>query len=90
MATRELIDRQVEDNDRLEAEQALSFAPALFNPRARIKVQASDHEQGHHTRLKDDPTLLDSVSERVIVKVLIELVLREMRRPPTFNLWHCL
>ena len=67
MATCELIDRQVEDNDRLETEQALSFAPARFNPRARIKVQASDHEQRHHTRLKDDPTLLDSVSDRVIV-----------------------
>ena len=63
MATCELVDSQVEDNDRLEAEQALSPAPALFDPRASVKVKALDHEQCHHTGLKDDPTLFEIVSD---------------------------
>ena len=88
VTTSELVDSQVEDDDRLEAEQALNSAPSLLDPRACVEVETADHEQSHHTGLEHDPTLFDVVAHRVIVVVLIELLLSEVRRPPAFNLRH--
>ena len=63
MAVRELVDCQVENDERLEAKKALSFAPSGLNPRASVKVKAADHEKCHHAALEDDPSLLESVSQ---------------------------
>ena len=88
VSTCELVDSEVEDDDRLEAEQALSPAPTVLDPRARVEIDTADHEKCHHTGLEDDPTLLDSVAHRVMIVMLIELVLRDVRRPPAVNLRH--
>ena len=74
MPVSELIDGQVEDDDGLEAEQALSLAPALANPRPRVEVEPTDHEDRHHGRLQHDPTLFDPVADRGVIRVLIEIL----------------
>ena len=45
VATCELVDSEVEDDDRLEAEQALSPAPTVLDPRARVEIDTADHEK---------------------------------------------
>lgn len=59
----ELVDTQVENDDRLEAEQALGLAPALADVRPGVEVEPANHEQGHHATLQNDPTLFDSVAD---------------------------
>lgn len=88
VATCELVDSEVEDNDRLEAEQALSSAPTALDPWARVEIEAADHEERHHTGLEHDPALFDSVANRGIVVLLIKLILRDVRRPPAVDLGH--
>ena len=88
VATCELVDSEVEDDDGLEAQQALGSAPAFLDMRARVEIETADHEKCHHTGLEHDPTLFDSVANRGIVVMLIELILREVRRPPAFDLGH--
>ena len=88
VATCELVDSEVEDNDRLEAEQALSSAPTILDPWARVEIETADHEERHHTGLEHDPALFDSVANRGIVVLLIKLILRDVRRPPAVDLGH--
>lgn len=74
MPVSELIDGQVEDDDGLEAEQALGLAPALANPRPGVEVKSADHEDCHHGRLQHDPTLLDPVADRGVIRVFVEIL----------------
>ena len=70
----ELVDAQVENDDRLEAEQGLGLAPALANVGPGVEVKATDHEKGHHAALQNDPTLLDAVADGVVVRIFVEIV----------------
>ena len=63
MAVRELIDCQVENDERLETKKALSFAPSALDPWSRVEVKSANHEKCHHAALEDDPSLLESVSQ---------------------------
>ena len=74
MPVSELVDCQVENDDGLEAEQTFSLAPSLSDMGSGVEVQSTDHEHSHHSALKNDPPLLDSVSDRTIVGILIEFI----------------
>jgi len=70
----ELVDGEVEDDDRLEAEEALSFECAVSTNDVgfSVKPQPTNHEDGHHCALEHDPTLLDSVSDRAVIGRLVK------------------
>ena len=70
----ELVDAQVENDDRLEAEQGLGLAPALANVGPGVEVKPANHEESHHAALQNDPTLLDAIADRVIVSFFVEIV----------------
>ena len=78
VAVRELVDCQVEDDERLEAKQALGFAPSSLDPGASVEVKAADHVKCHHAALKDNPSLLESVSQGSFVLMVIEVILRNV------------
>ena len=71
----ELVDHQVHDDERLEAEQALCLAPSFTHVRPRVKVEAADHVNRLHRRHDHDPSLLEPIGERVIVLFIIKLML---------------
>ena len=76
----ELVDAQVENDDRLEAEQGLGLAPALAHMGSGVEVKPANHEQGHHAALQNDPTLLDAVADRVVVRIFVEIVRSDVVR----------
>ena len=87
VSVRELVDGQVEDDDRLEAEQALDLAPTLSHVWSRVEVQATNHEERHHAALQNDPTLFDSVSDRVVIGIFIEIFWINVIRMKIFLRW---
>ena len=70
----ELVDHQVHDDERLEAEQALGLAPfPITHVRPRVKVEAADHVNRLHRRHDHDPGLLEPIGERSIVRMIVKL-----------------
>ena len=70
----ELVDYQVHDDEGLEAEQALGLAPfAITHVRPCVKVEAADHVNRLHRRHNHDPSLLEPIGERSIVRMIIKL-----------------
>ena len=86
VAMRELVDSQVENDDRLETKQALSLAPfSMLDMFARVEVKTTNHEERHHAALEDDPTLFDSIAQRAVVFWVIEIIIRDPRVPLAFH-----
>ena len=70
----ELVDYQVHDDEGLEAEQALGLAPfPITHVRPCVKVEAADHVNRLHRRHNHDPSLLEPIGERSIVRMIIKL-----------------
>ena len=78
----ELIDHQVEDDDSLEDEKRLSLVALVVSPmaiacKAAIRAHADDHVDGHHRRLKHDPSLLETILQRVIVLIIVKVCISD-------------
>ena len=75
MPVSKLVDAKVEDDDRLEAEEALSFESAvnIFDMGSSVEIQAASHEDTHHGALEDDPALFDSITNRTVVGILVKV-----------------
>ena len=68
----ELIDQQVNDDQELADKKRFRFSKAGLEP--VVVPDANDHVNGHHGGLKHDPALLDSVGDRGVVILVVEVV----------------
>lgn len=72
----ELVDEQVEDADGLEEEEGLDLGPACLQ--LVVVADSDNHVNRHHGRLNADPALLQAVAERVVVRVVVERLIRDV------------